>query len=648
MVIMIATEDAAALSGLEGFLARHTPHQILAAGSLEAVEDVATEAEDLDVLLCARHFSTTDGLAVQEAMLTKFPSLYSGYLADVDHDSTLTLGPQDRNFGPSTSHYEVLNWIHELEKLPPPVLAQTQPITLPESLLGHTLGDYKILAKRSTFRRSESYHALQMSMNRNVVLERLKAEFQHDINAKRNFRALVRAQANVVHPSIATVFEAQETEEGEIFYTREFVRGQNLPELQAAETKLGERELLQLLRAAGDAMVYYTEREIPRYRLRPQHLFHGDDGLPRLANLATITQDAKRDDEQDLRVLAEAIAAISAAPAPALASLLPRMRGIALPAIRTWSTLAQAAGSALQQIAETTAAPPVPTGKIRTTAAKRTRLWSSLGAAAGVLALAVLGYAKLSPPKARKLDDMLAIPAGTAQLGEGPSVAIKAFWISKYEVTIAAYAEFLAAEPTLNPHYDHPEQPTTKQDHTPQNWADYFPAAQAGAKFKGHRITLNAPVLWADWWDAYAYAKWRGQRLPNDPEWEYVARGPEGQDYPWGREAAPSKANTGEDFSATNDSGGQADGYASWCEVDAKPDDRSAFGVVGLAGNVAEWTSTWDQHPDFPDLQAPVYRGGCFSQKLAPLSAQRWAAKSLNLAQPFIGFRTASDTPPST
>ncbi len=650
MVILIATEDVPTLDGLERFLARHTHHTILTAKSVEAVEDAGTEAEAMDVLLCARHFSTTDGQAVQEAMQAKFPCLYAGFFTDLDLDASLQLGPHDRCFGPSSSHYEILNWIHELEKLPPPVAPQTHPITLPDTLLNHTIGDYKIIAKRSTFERSESYQALQISMHRLVVLERLKAEYQHDVNAKRTFRALVRSQANVAHPSIATVFEAQETEAGEIFYTREFVKGKSLPELAAAKIKLPQRDLLALLRAAGEAMVFYANREIPHYRLRPQHLFQGDDGLPRLANLATIPADARTDSSEDFINLAAAIEAISGRSAQEgeVAMILKQMRGQADPPLQTWPKLVLATTNALQRLAEISAAQAPKrsrmTGKLRRP--KRKKLPYIIGGGACALATVAALLYPGPTPEIRPPEAFVHIPAGPGWFGS-TNVAIKEFWISKYEVTIAQYAEFLAAAPALDSALDHAEQPKGKTTHKPLNWDEYFPAAKTGGTFKGHKITLNCPVLWADWWDAYAYAKWRGHRLPNEQEWERAARGPKGFSYPWGNDAAPSKANTGDDFSATPAGGGQTDGFCSWCEVDAKPEDVTPEGAGGLGGNVAEWTTSWSQHPDFPDQQSPVYRGGSFSQRSAPVADQRWTAKTLDLAQPFIGFRTVSDHPTS-
>lgn len=658
MVILIAVEDMPTRTGLVVFLSQHTQYQILSAGSVEEIEKTASANSHLDVLICASQFSTTEGQAVQEALSSKFHGLRTGFLTG--HGSPPTdLNGRDTAFTHNHTQEDVLNWLKEVENASQGAESVQSLPPLPFTLLGATLGDYRIREKRRDLGKSESYLALQMSMNRQVVLERLKPEFQNNAEEKRSFRAMVRSRANVVHPAIATVYEAQETVEGEIFYTREFVKGKSLTELAGKGIGISQADALQLLRVAGEAMSFYADHGIPRSRLSPSQLYLGNDGLPRLANLATIETESKQNDIADLAELAKAMEVVTSASQARnteLAGLLKRMRGEGAAPITSFPALASSALKLQQHLSSLSAlkepAPERPTGELiyAQRPSCRGMNWTYVGIALAVLAMLgclVVALRSRNSPRYQEIT-MVKIPAGNSTFGEATQVDIAEFWIDKYEVTIAQYAEFLSALSANPKAYDHKDQPGTKTGHLPMNWADYHECAINNTPFKGLKIGLDTPVMWVDWWDAYAYAKWKGGRLPTEQEWEKAARGSAAAPYPWGSNPAPGNANTGDDFSSVAGEGGKVDGFGYWCDVDAMREDLSQYGVCAMAGNVAEWTSTWSQHPDIPDQQSPVYRGGSFHQKHAPLSQQRWTAKTPDYKQPFIGFRTARDQPPPT
>src|SRR5690606_14881197 len=178
----------------------------------------------------------------------------------------------------------------------------------------------------------------------------------------------------------------------------------------------------------------------------------------------------------------------------------------------------------------------------------------------------------------------------------------------------------------------------------PEKWSQYHRAALKGGKFLGGEIDPNCPVIGVDWWDAHAYATWRGGRLPTEQEWEKAARGRSGSVYPWGDSLENANFNSGLDHESKEgiDEGG-VDGYKFWSPVDGITADESRYGVIGLAGNVSEWTATWDAHPDFPDRRVPLKRGASFATTTGFELTARRAAESPDERNFWTGFRIASD-----
>ena len=144
------------------------------------------------------------------------------------------------------------------------------------------------------------------------------------------------------------------------------------------------------------------------------------------------------------------------------------------------------------------------------------------------------------------------------------------------------------------------------------------------------------------WWDAYAYAHWLGRELPSEDEWEVAASGGTPQKYPWGEDFEEKKVNSNADHTPRNPGAkGLKDGFNFWNPVDAISGDKSRFGVVGMAGNVSEWTNTWT-----PDNRFPIIKGGSYESADVRLD-KRMADHDPNKGEESIGFRTISRTPPN-
>ncbi len=156
--------------------------------------------------------------------------------------------------------------------------------------------------------------------------------------------------------------------------------------------------------------------------------------------------------------------------------------------------------------------------------------------------------------------------------------------------------------------------------------------------------TGDRPVACVDWSQATAYCAWRGARLPTEWEWEWVARGrEETRLFPWGDTPDPTCAHAV--LSEANS--GQLPGCdtgETWV-VGSKPDGASRDGVLNLAGNVMEWTSSLY---DSENGSARTVRGGSyFSSNFASdwfLAKERRSA-DVSVTVHDLGFRCAKSLP---
>ena len=158
-------------------------------------------------------------------------------------------------------------------------------------------------------------------------------------------------------------------------------------------------------------------------------------------------------------------------------------------------------------------------------------------------------------------------------------VAIAAFYLDRTEVTNALYSGFVnevASEGDGD--YRHPDQ-TEASGHQPELMTEHLNGEQQ-------------PVVGVSWYDAYAYCRWAGKRLPSEAEWEYAARGGDPyRIYPWG-----SGGPDGDGIWWANyhpKSGRGSDGHRASAPVGSYPDGVSPFGLIDMAGNVEEWVQDW-------------------------------------------------------
>jgi len=231
---------------------------------------------------------------------------------------------------------------------------------------------------------------------------------------------------------------------------------------------------------------------------------------------------------------------------------------------------------------------------------------------------------------------MSCIPAGAFVMGsdegypdERPvhTVSLREFYMDRYEVTVAEYAEFLNHRGQIygcDGHKCADVKEENPQSHIVSRGNGY--AAEKG--FERH------PVTWVSWYGADAYCRFRHKRLPTEEEWEKAARGTDGRRYPWGDEFDPAKANAG----------GVSDGTTP---VGSYPTGVSPYGLYDMAGNVWEWVSDWYEPYPSSDYESPffgkykVVRGGSWNHPYVDsrTSSRDFAHPARRIG--VVGFRCA-------
>ena len=268
---------------------------------------------------------------------------------------------------------------------------------------------------------------------------------------------------------------------------------------------------------------------------------------------------------------------------------------------------------------------------------------------------------------------------GFPQDGEGPvrEVTVDPFYIDKYAVTNAEFAEFVRETGYTTdadrfgwsfvfedfvPEADH-DSVFENVDAAPW-WvavegANWLHPTGPSESVLDDRELLKHPVTHVSYRDAVAYAEWAGKRLPTEAEWEYAARGGLDQRrFPWGDELTPDgehRCNIWQGEFPEYNTGD--DGYHRTAPVDTY--EPNGFDLYNVSGNVWEWCRDWfspdyhttdDYDPNNPtgpdDGTQRVMRGGSHLCHESWCNRYRVAARSKNTPDSStgnIGFRCVVD-----
>lgn len=486
------------------------------------------------------------------------------------------------------------------------------------SRTGTMLGDYRLKALIAESSITLTWQAEQASIRRPVVLFELKPSA---FGRRDDFLADIRAKAAVDHPLIGSVYEAVSNPE-HCYATLERLPGASLEERMNSREALRPVQVAQILRRVAEASLTLEEARISTAALGPDDVFLDDHGVVRIANLARAAERPPGRSADDILTLGRTLPPLVADSHPGasrMITLLAWMRGENLGRTMTWTEVRSYAEQIEQQLTE---APQAPAPHTSRTLPAKSPLPLILGAAA-VLFAAGIGALMLRGKSGGKgsgltLPGPVPIAAGAYPLPDGGTGNLDAFSLSGHEVTIGEYADFLAALDGLGPDrrrvYDHKEQPESKSGHEPESWTVIYSAAKTGGQWEGRPMSKDCPVVNVDWWDAAAYCEWKGYKLPTQEQW-----------------TAALRLNLADPGSLRP---------AAWGAVqDMPPTDRTPSGLSGMAGSVAEWTSSLAVNPANPlGQEGWVIIGASYLKPTSGALAREWTGDR-NLRRPDLGFR---------
>jgi iron(II)-dependent oxidoreductase len=254
-------------------------------------------------------------------------------------------------------------------------------------------------------------------------------------------------------------------------------------------------------------------------------------------------------------------------------------------------------------------------------------------------------------PASLGLPEEVLVPGGTFTMGtddcawaydnERPAhdVELPAFNIDTTPVTNGAYAEFVEAggygDDALWTRAGRAWRDEAELS-APQFWR-----IAADGSWTRHRygrvecLPLDEPVQHVCWYEADAFARWRGKRLPTEAEWERAAQG-----------ASTGAANLWR----------EGPHRFAPSPVGSRPAGASDCGAHQMFGDVWEWTSSdFAPYPGFRSFPYPEYSEVFHGDEYKVLRGGSWATHPLAMRttfrnwdypirrQIFAGFRCARD-----
>ena len=179
----------------------------------------------------------------------------------------------------------------ELDDVQPGEIVQCptclSPVAVPESVTSPRalLGDFVIKNLIGNGGMGTVYLAHQITLDRDVALKVLHADFSDDTAFIQNFINEARAAANLNHPNIVQAV-AVNCDEGRWYFAMEYINGSTLKQMLAQNGRIPEHQMLGIASEIVSALKYaWKEKQIVHRDIKPDNIMMTADGHAKLADL---------------------------------------------------------------------------------------------------------------------------------------------------------------------------------------------------------------------------------------------------------------------------------------------------------------------------------------------------------------------------
>jgi len=183
------------------------------------------------------------------------------------------------------------------------VMAETLTNEQATTMLGRTLGRYRIIAALGSGGMGEVYVAEDTQLGRKIALKTLPAHFTMDDERVRRFQQEARAASALNHPNIITIYEIGQIDSRHFIVT-EFIEGETLRQ-HMAKTQMVISEALDVAAQVASALATAHQAGIVHRDIKPENIMLRADGIAKVLDFGLVKLTERKNVTPDSPALFE-------------------------------------------------------------------------------------------------------------------------------------------------------------------------------------------------------------------------------------------------------------------------------------------------------------------------------------------------------